>query len=916
MVGIFIGNLAKGGVAVVTESNLKPLFELYGTVEKVQVKKKGFGFVHMPDAENANKAIEKLNGYEIAGKRMQVRLYEKKGTQSKPEETFETEVRCEKPCAVRGGAYQSPIEHISKQQPSARRSKSPSSSIARSMKKTNSSTLSPIRSINARFKRNSEGYDDSRSSHRRPASPPERRTRSPKSRRSLSPPNRRIRSPKHRSRSPQNRRRRSPSPSRRLKSSSKSTSPRTIAWSRRRSPPRGSRRSRSPSDNGRYGRHLPEDTDYSTHQGRTSRLGRVHYPGKPGPMGRYNSRLGGGWREEKRKTGQRKEFTCKHCSEIFHERALYIKHIQERNIKKICPFGGQRNIPVDSLVTALRKERRPFQHKSNPPSEILLEDSPPYGTIHYNPLPPSIVDHFEDMSDSDLPPTVPPIFSSHSLLDPISDQSLPTSPTSASAPSSLPDMIGSSPPRVMCADIKSRVKTREDGLIIFEEVPMLVEKIKFKKGLFIDAIPDLMDIPDAANDDPIRIDLKPNPASFSAQGPELEKDLTDCLTQDVSIMKPVMKPLDETELIIEKRKKSIPDQTQNPLVSGNAADPCITKHFKQRNSKHIEAALLLSDSVKTSTKKKKVLMKNKKMRLFPDNDQNPSPIKPVLIPGIPLTTVARKPAQSITTSGASSCVPSTACAQITNKSGGVISFPGQDHQTIYPASSCSTSELLKILPTISPSVPNPSSPSLCNRISHLVSTTTSPLTAITSTISTPLSVCLSSPPSSKLPEVTSGNMTTTSTQFTSVLLTSSSSLPTRFQTVSPFSPAFRTASKLSKADTFPSNVSSTTESSLRMKDSSEMKDQSEDIQKGEMQYVDPLLGGVFSLSWQLSSQPRANPPACPALVSPAPAPPSSSLSPHHQGEVMSLYQALGGSSDSEEEEPQQTVDRSRCGPHG
>ena len=45
MVGIFIGNLVKGGVAVVTESDLKPLFELYGTVEKVQIKTKGFGWV-------------------------------------------------------------------------------------------------------------------------------------------------------------------------------------------------------------------------------------------------------------------------------------------------------------------------------------------------------------------------------------------------------------------------------------------------------------------------------------------------------------------------------------------------------------------------------------------------------------------------------------------------------------------------------------------------------------------------------------------------------------------------------------------------------------------------------------------------------------------------------------------------------
>ena len=135
-----------------------------------------------------------------------MRLYEKKGTKSKPEETFGTEVSCEKPCAVRGGAFQSPVEHISKQQPSAWRSKSPSSLSVRSTNKTNSSSRSPIRSMHARFRRNSEGFDDSRSSPRRPASPPERRTRSPKSRRSLSPPNQRLRSLIHRSRSPLNRR--------------------------------------------------------------------------------------------------------------------------------------------------------------------------------------------------------------------------------------------------------------------------------------------------------------------------------------------------------------------------------------------------------------------------------------------------------------------------------------------------------------------------------------------------------------------------------------------------------------------------------------------------------------------------------------------------------------------------------------
>ena len=824
---------------------------------------------------------------------------------------FGTEVSCVKPCAGRGGAFQSPIEHISKQQPPARKSKSPSSLSVRSTNKTNSSSRSPIRSMHARFRRNSEGFDDSRSSDRRPSSPPERRTRSPITRRSLSPPNRRIRSPKHRSRSPLNRRIRSPSPSRRFKSPRKSPSPRTIAWSRRRSPHIGSRRSRSPSDKRRHGRNLHEDNDYITHPRRTNRPARVHYPGKPGPIGRYNSRLDGGWREEKGKAGQRKEFTCKHCSEIFHERALYIKHIQERNIKKICPVGGlpvPRDVPGDSSVNALRKERRYGQSKSNPPSEILLEDSPPYEAIHSNPLTPSIVevDHIDNMSDSDLPPIVPPIFSSHSSLDPISDQSLPTSPTSTSAASLLHDVMGSSPPRVIYGDIKSRVKMREDGVIIFEEFLVKVEKIKFKKDLFLEAVPDLTDIPDAANDGPIGKDndLNPNPASTSAQGSELEKDLTECLTQDVGMMKPVMKPLDETELIIEERKKSTPNQTQNHLATGNEHDLCITKPFKQRNNKNIETALVLSDSELTSIKKKKILMKNKKMRLYLDKSKNHSPTKPILTPGSPLLTVASKPAQSNTTPGATSCLPSTACATIPNKS-------GKDHQILDPVSSCSNTHL-KILPTIAPSVPSSSSPSL-------MSITTSPRTATisspTPTINTPFSVCLSPPPSSKLSEVTSGNLTTTSTQVASTLLTSSS-LPTSIQTVSPFSgtppassklgnspaPAFRTTSQ---ADILPSNVSSTTGSSLRMKDSSEVKgsaNQTEDFQKGEMQYVDPLLGGVFSLSWQLSRQPRATPPTCPA-----PAPPSPSHSPHHQGEVMSLYQALGGSSDSQDEEPQQTV---------
>jgi RNA recognition motif-containing protein len=44
MVKIFIGNLAQEGAVVATDRDLKPLFELYGTVtECVVMENKGFG---------------------------------------------------------------------------------------------------------------------------------------------------------------------------------------------------------------------------------------------------------------------------------------------------------------------------------------------------------------------------------------------------------------------------------------------------------------------------------------------------------------------------------------------------------------------------------------------------------------------------------------------------------------------------------------------------------------------------------------------------------------------------------------------------------------------------------------------------------------------------------------------------------
>lgn len=65
--------------AKTTQEELSNLFSLYGTVSKVDViwdyqknMGKGYGFVTMPNYEEAERAIECLNGYNYAGKPLQV----------------------------------------------------------------------------------------------------------------------------------------------------------------------------------------------------------------------------------------------------------------------------------------------------------------------------------------------------------------------------------------------------------------------------------------------------------------------------------------------------------------------------------------------------------------------------------------------------------------------------------------------------------------------------------------------------------------------------------------------------------------------------------------------------------------------------------------------------------------------------
>ena len=72
---IFVGNLAY----TMTEEDVRQLFEGYGMVDTVRLatdrdtgRPRGFGFVEMPDATEAQAAIDGLNGTSLAGRPLTV----------------------------------------------------------------------------------------------------------------------------------------------------------------------------------------------------------------------------------------------------------------------------------------------------------------------------------------------------------------------------------------------------------------------------------------------------------------------------------------------------------------------------------------------------------------------------------------------------------------------------------------------------------------------------------------------------------------------------------------------------------------------------------------------------------------------------------------------------------------------------
>ena len=74
---IYVGNLSFN----VTESDLREAFQAFGTVEKAAIitdkgtgQSRGFGFVEMPNREEATKAVGALNGKDLKGRALKVNL--------------------------------------------------------------------------------------------------------------------------------------------------------------------------------------------------------------------------------------------------------------------------------------------------------------------------------------------------------------------------------------------------------------------------------------------------------------------------------------------------------------------------------------------------------------------------------------------------------------------------------------------------------------------------------------------------------------------------------------------------------------------------------------------------------------------------------------------------------------------------
>ena len=75
MKNIYVGNISYSA----TEENIKELFEQYGKVNSAKIvidrytqRSKGFGFVEMENENEADEAINAINGFELSGRNLKV----------------------------------------------------------------------------------------------------------------------------------------------------------------------------------------------------------------------------------------------------------------------------------------------------------------------------------------------------------------------------------------------------------------------------------------------------------------------------------------------------------------------------------------------------------------------------------------------------------------------------------------------------------------------------------------------------------------------------------------------------------------------------------------------------------------------------------------------------------------------------
>jgi cold-inducible RNA-binding protein len=75
MKNLYVGNLPHS----TTEAELRNIFEVYGAVEKITLvtdrdtgRSRGFGFVEMTTADEADKAIAALNGTDLGGRTLTI----------------------------------------------------------------------------------------------------------------------------------------------------------------------------------------------------------------------------------------------------------------------------------------------------------------------------------------------------------------------------------------------------------------------------------------------------------------------------------------------------------------------------------------------------------------------------------------------------------------------------------------------------------------------------------------------------------------------------------------------------------------------------------------------------------------------------------------------------------------------------